>query len=283
MVNVAPSSPFVADVSMSGDPSAQIASITKSEIAQLLSENGMSEKSNPFMLFYFYLTMVLGGDRMKEGAANIDKFSAQLKEMSSYLNLANAIKSEFYGCADADHSVDVRNAVKTFLNTMLGTFFENVKAFPPFKGGKEGQMDNTYFSIVLQYIQKQQTDGNTQFFEKNFPTLGQNVINLMTNLQSLGSCVFVLEGNQPENIHSLWQKAQSSGGYGLPNAYILQPYIDCLSEESTTVGGIASAESSKLQYAVGVYNKLEACVHDLMNQWLVQRKRFDTSMKGARN
>ncbi|MDN3504354.1 MAG: hypothetical protein P0S95_02110 [Rhabdochlamydiaceae bacterium] len=267
-------------------------------VDNLLKQNGINAKKQPFRAYYFLVMVVMRGMNTNAKESNMDKFAGELKGVTNNTNAWNQFKSAFdnvgaavignEGSSKFDSADNAYYAAAgNLLNQVFGKYMAS-QGIPPFGSGT---LDQKTVGSLLQNVQTLVANAaaGSGSAEKTlaqcFPVLGKNVGNLATNISALSNTFTAAQAGAPTSYSpsELWLKAinASSSVSALPDPQSLQPYEDAFSEGEGTLSGVGGAESSKLQMAQQSYNQLQSVVKSLMSDWVTQRKSFNSSMSQA--
>lgn len=247
--------------------------MTSNQINALLAKNGINPKKSPFMAFFFLVSYVLGVVKNGKENASIKRLASEIDSMSSDLNLYEAIKQEFYKSKGSDNTLQFRSAIKAFLNQITSNCSPGLRYL--IKPTKNGCINGAFFGVFVGILEKNQARGDTSWFNKNFPVLGENVVGLFKGLYKMTDYFTNEPGRAAKDLEGLWSQADGKSGsnpYNLPDPECIRPMVDALSEGSSTLRGISASEGSKLQYVENQHNKLWSLIKNLLNQWQMQRK-----------
>ena len=263
-----------------GDQAGGAALMNAQALEALLKNSGIPMKGKPFQLFYFLIKDVFMGKDAKSEEQNIDKFAKQLTTITAYFKQWEDIKEQVFGASSGpDTTTAFREGVGKLLNSLLKRL------------GWLFAINGAPINIIdFQAAISQLATISDSELEKVFPVLGVSVRSIMSDLNKFVA-YFGEDPNQkikPLDLSSFWKMANSGGpaidgGGNMPNATVVTPFLDALSEGSSVLSGISASNSSKLQYAQNEYNRLNAFVHNMLSAWLNIRKGMNGKMSQARN
>lgn len=241
------------------------------ELETILASSGIPQKGSPFALFYYLIKDVFMDKYTTKSEKNINQFAQQLQRISTLLRLWDDVHAAF----DSQNSKQFMAAMGNFLNLLCGKFTGNV--FPT----NGTPCDGNWFGVLVAQVSSPGFN-----YKKYFPTLGSNIVAVLQSVSNFKSlfCYFKTPDKptvQPTDIATIWQKAETGGQQGLPDPEAITGYVNNLSENNATLGGISESESSKLQYAQNEFNQLQSFIKDMIKDWIEIRKVNITSMSSA--
>jgi len=246
----------------------------------LIKGSGVPLKGKPFQLFYFLIKDVFMGKDVKSEEKNINKFAKQLTTITAYFKEWESIKSQVFAASSGtDTSRAFRGAVGKLLNSIMNRL------------GLSFPTDGSDISIkMFEGAIGMLTNLSVAQLDKAFPVLGVNSRSILSSLDQF-MAYFGADPEtkiKPHDLSSFWNMANAGGqpidgGGNMPNPTVVTPFLDALSEGSSTLSGISASNTSKLQYAQNEYNRLNAFVHNMLSAWLNIRKGMNLKMSQARN
>lgn len=259
-----------------------------SSIDQLLQQNGIDPKGNPFEVFYFIIMVVFMQDQTKSQTDNINQFASQMQSVNKCSEEWTQVRAAFFaGDQDAGggdtSQIAMCKGIAHLLNTIFGKFMDS----PQWPYGKfnedldEGRfsLDGNKFNALMAAFTTGGVDPNQWC-----PTLGDSAVDLLKSLDSMsGLFMNTWDAPMPPMLLSqMWEQAnQDPVTHNLPDPINLQVFTNSLSDVSGVLNGMGGIESSKLQMAQQVFNRLLSFVKDMLNDWMKQRSSFGRSMSQA--
>ena len=259
-------------------------------INNLLKADGINPANKPFKSYLFVVMVVMEGVETKKQEANITKFANQLKRVSMNTNAWDKFKSAFDAIGTAvnsgtkENTQGAYNAEATFfnaaanmMNTVFGKFMA-AKGYSPFEANGD-TLDSYTIDGMFEAIGKLSPSD----LQKYFPASGPHITGIIGNLNNIRNlfCAPKHNGTVYDNPFDTWVDATDAGTNGLPKPSMLQSILDNFSEGASTIDGMGGPESTKLQMAQQVFNRLQSFVKSMLTDWVSQKKSFNGSMAQA--